>query len=70
MKRFIAMLLAAVLALTCVVALAEATETEAPAEGEAMEELQFDVEEATPGRLAGIRIGIDPGHQEHGNNGK
>ena len=52
MKRFIALLIAIVLTLVSV-AWAEAPETETPSEAEALP-------------LAGVRIGIDPGHQEKG----
>ena len=107
MKRVLAALMAAMLALACVGALAESEMTwvEAPAEadvslegaeasaetdvtleageepaetgGEPAAAAQGEAAEAVepaptevPGRLSGLKIGIDPGHQEHANNGK
>ena len=62
MRRFIALLVCIALLALPMGALAEAfewVEEPTPAEGS-----------AGVGRLSGIRIGIDPGHQAHGNNGK
>lgn len=81
MKRMIAMVLALCLALACLGAAAEGglEWAEAPAAvDEPAEEAAAAREETADadgtgepaGRLAGVKIGIDPGHQEHGNNGK
>ena len=68
MQRWMALALALCLALACAAA-AESAEVEPE-----VETTTAVLTEATPtpepGRLAGLKIGIDPGHQEHGNNQK
>ena len=66
MKKMLSALLVAVLLMCLSCALAQGIEG-LPGNG------AVEVNEPAPektGRLAGIKIGIDPGHQEHGNNGK
>lgn len=66
MKRIIALVMALML---MAVALAEAPEVTLPVEDPptAIPEAE---ETPVPGRLTGLKIGIDPGHQEKGNNEK
>ena len=76
MKRMLALMMAAMLALSCFGVLAEVAAPEASAVPEMTDQaLPEDGETLVaptqePGRLSGLKIGIDPGHQEHGNNGK
>lgn len=74
MKRWIAVLTALVL-LTLCSGISETAEdsviqsaTVEPAVVETTAELVESTPTPIPGRLVGIKIGIDPGHQEHGNN--
>ena len=85
MKRWIAAILAVLMMMSMALAEAptEAAETAVPEveaaapevedatpEPEAEEVTPEPTETPVPGRLAGLKIGIDPGHQEHGNNEK
>lgn len=70
MKRIIALLLTVML--LCGFAAAETAATALPTVEPAVTIEPTASPEPTeePGRLSGIKIGIDPGHQQHANNGK
>ena len=72
MKRIIAVLTALCLALACGALAESPAQTAAPAESSlptaSPEPTETPEPTPEPGRLAGIKIGIDPGHQEHANN--
>lgn len=65
MRRLIAMMVAFLLALGC---FATAESPVAEIEVELTEEMAMETQ--APGRLSGLKIGIDPGHQAHGNREK
>ena len=70
MKRIAAMIVMICMVMMNCAALAETAPV--PEEGmPTVEPLEVEPEPtAVPGRLSGLKIGIDPGHQEHGNNEK
>ena len=68
MKRCVSLLIALML-LTISLGLAESAPVE-PEIPEVTAELGLPLPTPEPGRLTGLRIGIDPGHQAHGNSDK